>query len=504
MEYSDNISRVIYTHKRKGEVVTVKEEKTQDEHLLLVNINRNGDISEAIHQITEHNFVFEVPLKEAPVGMLSRKIADYEGYVQKIFHEEMASHISPERFTVTARISWDSNKLDALVSNNDDMKMTASAVDIRLGSAISKLDVAVLIDQGLPERYDEFVKQLVLAHYLFRPARSDKLEVKRALFPSQNFLGSDFQSRLLAYEEEVRQRLNKALSQHIDEGSFEVSSRVFWDRQKLEGLKFQYQKNAKKKKSVQEIQPASIVEKLQVSVLLDRNLSKENNDFIQSLISAQKDFQKQRGDVVNVQRIIFPSKDSIGATHETKLEETLKNLLTNYISPKNFFVKVQLLPDKSDTKAGRPPIRVSVVLNDLLDPKIDEFVKQIVPFTLNTDTKSGDVVEINRKRFPESSNNSQISDHTLAGSATVEDIQDIFVQIKAYYGQMDYEKALSLTNQALMMVAEREQKVQLLKMKGSLYYLMQDSESAKRAWNEVLRIEPNDDEAKQSLSMMNS
>ncbi len=507
VEQNPNTSRVIYTHTRKNEVVTVTEEKTKDEHLIRVNIERDGEVSEAVHQIQEHNFVFEVPLREAPAGVLARKVADYEAYIQKIFYEEIAQHISTQRFTTTVRVSWDAGQLDTLDSNYDDLKTDTSQVDVRLGSAISKLDVSVLIDQGLPSRYDEFVKQLILAQYFFRPTRGDAFEVRRAVFPAQDFLGNDFQSRLLTYESEVRQRFDQTLNQHIDPENFEVSSRIFWNQQKLEDLKFQYQKDSGQRQSSQDVQFVTAVDKLQVAVLLDRNLSKENDEFVKSLVSAQADFQQDRGDEVKVQRIIFPAKGSVGVTHSEKLEKTLRDLLTSYIAPKNFFVKVQLLPPKEADQAGRAPIHVGVVLNDLLDPKIDDFVRQIIPFTLNTDEEYGDVIEVTRKRFPE---NPEISQQTAVSSpstndvAQTQEVQDIFEQIRIYYEQMDYDNALELTQRALIIASDREQKVKLLKMKGSLHYLLQEPENARRAWNEVLRIEPSDEEAKQSLNMIDS
>ena len=501
---NQNISRVIYTHKRKNEVVTVKEEKTANEHLIRVNIDRNGEISEAVHQVKEHNFVFEVPLQDAPVGILARKVADYEQYIQKVFYEEIAQHVSTQRFTVTARVSWDASRLDALDSHHDDLKTPSSEVDVRLGSAISRLDVSVLIDQGLPNRYDEFIKQLILAQYFFRPTRGDAFEVKRAIFPAQDFLGNDFQARLLTYEEEVRQHFYQTLSQHIDKDNFEVSSRIFWSLQKLEDLKFQYQKDAKQRQSSQDVQFVTAVDKLQVAVLLDRNLSKENDNFVKSLVSAQADFQKERGDTVNVQRIIFPAKDSFGETHGKKLEQTLQELLANYIAPHNFFVNVQLLPPQEADQAGRPPIRVGIVLNDMLDPKIDSFVKQIIPFTLNTNEEYGDIIEVTRERFPDNPKNSVVEGTATITSTNQKQVQDTFEQIKIYYEQMDYDKALALTKQALIIVSDRDQKVKLLKMKGSLHYLMQEPENARNAWNEVLRIEPNDEEAKQSLNMIES
>ena len=504
-----NISRVIYTHQRKNETIVVKEEKTPNEHLIRVSISRNGEVSEAVHEINEHNFVFEVPLKEISVGVIAKSIASYEEYIQQKFHEGLAEHISEKRFTITARIEWDTNKLEAL-NSIEDIKASSAEVDIRLGSAISKLETSVLIDQGLPARYDDFVGQLILSQYFFRPKRGDQFEIKRAVFPAPNFLGNDFQARLLVYENDLQKRFHAAIVEHIEKDSLDVSARIIWDQQKLEDLKFQYQKDSQHSESEQDVQFITAVNKIQVSLLLDQNLSKENETFVKSLIAAQGDFQSQRGDSIKVQRIIFPAKGSLVATYEQKLEQKLQELLENYIHSRNFFVKIRLLSANDSNQVGAPPVHVGVVLNDLLDPKLDEFVKQVIPFTLNIDTKKGDVIEVKRERFPDSQGNSgsfQSNGSTLLTTGSVitkQQIANVFEQIKIHYEQMNYVKAMELTNQALLTVSERSQKVQLLKMKGSLHYLMQDPQNAKKAWNEVLRIEPNDEEAKQSLDMIRS
>ena len=63
----------------------------------------------------------------------------------------------------------------------------------------------------------------------------------------------------------------------------------------------------------------------------------------------------------------------------------------------------------------------------------------------------------------------------------------------------EYAEAMELVIDALKVAPSRGERIGLLKMKGSLHFLLQDLDSARKTWELILRLEPGNEDATEML-----
>ena len=130
---------------------------------------------------------------------------------------------------------------------------------------------------------------------------------------------------------------------------------------------------------------------------------------------------------------------------------------------------------------------INLLLDETVLPTVDTFLKEAVPLAINFDQKRGDTLEIIRKDFPERSDNSLSPEQRGA-------LKDYRVKILEAFQTGDYVAGLEWAAKGLKVAVKRSDKIFILKMKGSLHFLLEEKEDALEMWQHVQRLDPKDEE----------
>jgi len=240
---------------------------------------------------------------------------------------------------------------------------------------------------------------------------------------------------------------------------------------------------------------------VQVSVLLDNTLPETQELFLKKLIPAQEFFFADRGDTVSVERTSFPKpfSDSIAPYEEQIVNRKLNELLLKYVAKTDFVVNVKFsLIENSENKNAAPTssnikMAINILLDDTVLPTVDTFLKEAVPLAINFDAERGDSLKIIRKRFPERSVDSISPEQRTA-------LKDYRLKILEAFQTGDYVSGLEWAEKGLKVAVKRADKIFILKMKGSLHFLLEEKEEALEMWRHVQRLDPKDKEVRQMLN----
>ena len=241
---------------------------------------------------------------------------------------------------------------------------------------------------------------------------------------------------------------------------------------------------------------------VQISVLLDNTLPETQEQFLLKLIPAQEFFNTERGDTVKVERTSFPKpfSDSIAPYEEQIVRRKLTELLMKYVAKTDFVVNVKFSLIESNAKQEESPpsasnikMEINLLLDDTVLPEIDDFLKEAVPLAVNFDESRGDTLAIIRKTFPERSADSISPEQRTA-------LKDYRVKILEAFQTGDYVSGLEWAAKGLRVAVKRSDKIFILKMKGSLHFLLEEKEEALETWEHVQRLDPDDEEVRQMLN----
>ena len=219
------------------------------------------------------------------------------------------------------------------------------------------------------------------------------------------------------------------------------------------------------------------------------------------LIPAQEFYNTDRGDTVSVERTSFPKpfSDSIAPYEEQIVRRKLNELLMKYIAKTDFVVNVKfslIESNKNNKNASPAASNIKMAINLLLDetvlPSVDTFLKEVIPLAINFDKKRGDTLSIIRKDFPERSVNSISPEQRGA-------LKEYRAKILEAFQTGDYVVGLEWAAKGLKVAVKRSDKIFILKMKGSLHFLLEEKEEALEMWEHVQRLDPKDEEVRQML-----
>ena len=138
-------------------------------------------------------------------------------------------------------------------------------------------------------------------------------------------------------------------------------------------------------------------------------------------------------------------------------------------------------------------MRIKLLMDDTILPEVDEFLKEALPLSINFNPERGDTLKIVRNRFPEQSGE-VLSQEQLSA------LRDYREKISDAFKTGDYVSGLEWTDQGLRVAAKRDDKIFLLKMKGSLHFLLEEKQHALETWKHVQHLDPDDKEVEQMLS----
>ena len=337
--------------------------------------------------------------------------------------------------------------------------------------------------------------------------------------PLQDATSKRLSLKTAAFEQSLKIDIDQLLSRYLSPERFNVSVIINWDQKLLQEVQL---KNMPLEEDVSKTETSNddedevsettkrnhelkeALKSVQISVLLDNTLPETQEQFLMKLIPAQEFYLADRGDTVTVERTSFPKpfSDSIAPYEEQIVRRKLTELLMKYIAKTDFVVNVKfsLIESNEETK-NEPPSssNIKMAINLLLDetvlPRVDTFLKEAVPLAINFDKDRGDKLAIIRKDFPERSDSSLTPEQRGA-------LKDYRVKILEAFQTGDYVAGLEWAAKGLKVAVKRSDKIFILKMKGSLHFLLEEKEEALEMWEHVQRLDPKDEEVSQMLDNM--
>ncbi len=337
--------------------------------------------------------------------------------------------------------------------------------------------------------------------------------------PLQDTTSKRLSLRTASFEQSLKINVDQLLSRYLSPERFNVSVIINWDKKLLQEVQL---KNlpldsdaSKADTNDDEVEGESglsesvkrnhelkeALKSVKVSVLLDNTLPETQELFLKKLIPAQEFFFADRGDTVSVERTSFPKpfSDSIAPYEEQIVNRKLNELLLKYVAKTDFVVNVKFsLIENSENKNAAPTssnikMAINILLDDTVLPTVDTFLKEAVPLAINFDAERGDSLKIIRKRFPERSVDSISPEQRTA-------LKDYRLKILEAFQTGDYVSGLEWAEKGLKVAVKRADKIFILKMKGSLHFLLEEKEEALEMWRHVQRLDPKDKEVRQMLN----
>ena len=338
--------------------------------------------------------------------------------------------------------------------------------------------------------------------------------------PLQDATSKILTLRTAAFELSLKLNIDQLLSRYLSPERFNVSVVINWDKKLLQEVQLKnipLDTDLSKTQAVDDEldEEAGItasakrdhelkeaLKSVQISVLLDNTLPETQEQFLLKLIPAQEFFNAERGDTVKVERTSFPKpfSDSIAPYEEQIVRRKLTELLMKYVAKTDFVVNVKFsLIESKDKQEDSPPsasnikMEINLLLDDTVLPEIDDFLKEAVPLAVNFDESRGDTLAIIRKTFPERSADSISPEQRTA-------LKDYRTKILEAFQTGDYVSGLEWAAKGLRVAVKRSDKIFILKMKGSLHFLLEEKEEALETWEHVQRLDPDDEEVRQMLN----
>ena len=338
--------------------------------------------------------------------------------------------------------------------------------------------------------------------------------------PLQDATSKNLTLKTAAFEQSLKLNIDKLMARYLSPERFNVSVIIDWDKKLLQEVQLKnlpLDPDTSKADAVnEEVEGDSAISEsakrnhelkealksVQVSVLLDNTLPETQEQFVKKLIPAQEFFNADRGDTVLVERTSFPKpfSDSIAPYEEQIVRRKLTELLLNYVAKTDFVVNVKFsLIEKNTETENAPPsasnikMAINLLLDDTVLPSVDTFLKEAVPLAVNFDSKRGDSLAIIRKIFPERSDDSISPEQRTA-------LKDYRVKILEAFQTGDYVSGLEWAEKGLKVAVKRSDKIFILKMKGSLHFLLEEKDEALEMWEHVQRLDPKDEEVRQMLN----
>ena len=333
--------------------------------------------------------------------------------------------------------------------------------------------------------------------------------------PLQDATSKRLSLKTAAFEQSLKLDLDQLLSRYLSPERFNVSVIINWDQKLLQEVQL---KNlpleadvtkddtsdddtdlSESTKRNHELKEA--LKSVQVSVLLDNTLPETQEQFLKKLIPAQEFYLADRGDTVTVERTSFPKpfSDSIAPYEEQIVRRKLTELLLKYVAKTDFVVNVKFsLIESNEETTNAPPsasnikMEINLLLDETVLPSVDTFLKEAIPLAINFDQKRGDTLAIIRKDFPERSDSSLSPEQRGA-------LKDYRAKILEAFQTGDYVAGLEWAAKGLKVAVKRSDKIFILKMKGSLHFLLEEKEEALEMWQHVQRLDPKDEEVRQML-----
>ena len=335
--------------------------------------------------------------------------------------------------------------------------------------------------------------------------------------PLQDATSKQFAEQTITFEQQLKRNVDELLSRYLASERFNVSLQAHWNQQVLEEIqlrsipidipvtelkvtgKTHTQMQIEDQESYEDYpELESALNNIEFKVLLDKTLPNNQEKFIQQLIPAQDFFNAKRGDILSLERTSFPNpfSDSVAPYEEQIKTRKIRELIEQYVSPESYVLNIDFNMIESDSSEGGQAeiqMEISLLMDDTILPEIDEFLQEALPLAIKFNAAKGDTLNIVRKRFPETS-------AKIVSQEQLTALREYRVQILGAFKTGDYVSGIEWTEKGLKVAFKRSDKIYLLKMKGSLHFLLEEKQRALETWKHVQRLDPEDKEVAQMLS----
>jgi len=403
--------------------------------------------------------------------LLQKQAAEYETALSQRISTNLSRYIPEDRFHLSVRVYWNPYKIDQLQQSNQltrksgklpgfpiYVKEEEKGIDYYLGAgSVMKLKVEVLIDETLPKPYTDFIYQLVPVQARFVAERGDSVRVQAIPFPKSR-------KQKLPVEEDVPLTTDDASAALV--GSIEAG-----------------------KKELDDLKPVIVNPVLQEYV---RDYEKQTIEKLSGLI----------GEYVDKKLFLLSVKFFWNPDEINKLKQLVKQSdAEGKIKLPGFTIYLEERDALYETIASSTSLlrmEISVMLDSAVSPEVEPFLDKLIPMSVKILPARGDRVVIFRGRFPRSGEELALSAGKKSDGEVGPDME-LEGEIDAAFYKLEYRRGLVLVDLFLSKKTDPQERIPLLKKKGTFHLLLQEKELARAAWEQVRKINP---EAKETIQFL--
>lgn len=400
--------------------------------------------------------------------ILQKQAAEYEMALTDLITKRLARYIPEDRFHLSVRIFWNPYKIDQIRLKNKELKRKSTklpgfpvfireeerGLDYYMGAgSVMKLKIDVLIDETLPQRYTDFIYKMVPIQARFVSERGDSVEVTPIPFPESKI---EEKPELASMDKDIplsADDASVALMKSIEDG----------------------------KKRLEEMEP----------VILHPVLQRYIADYEKYVTAKLKDLV---GNYVADNKFLLSTKFYWDPEEIKKLKTLVtKADVDSKVKLPGFSIYIEERDSLYEMMANSTTLlemEISIMLDESVSPEVDPFLRKMIPMSIKLIPERGDTLTITRGYFPKLGEElkralSKKSDESLQTD------QEYETEINEAFYNGNYRRSLVLVDLLLAKKTNPQERLPLLKKKGSLHLLLQEKELARAAWSEVRRIDPN-------------
>jgi len=403
--------------------------------------------------------------------ILQKQAAEYEVSLSQLINDKLKKYIPEDRYYISVRIYWNPYQIEQLKSKKElkrksgklpgfpiFVKEEEKGIDYYLGAgSVMKLKVEVLLDETMSKKYADFIYQIIPVQARFVPERGDSVKVVSIPFPKSKVKKITMKEDVPLVGDEA----SSALISSIEKG----------------------------KKQLSEMQPVILPPAIQKYVL---DYEKQTSEKLKQTIA---EYVEGKSFLLSVKFFWNPAEMK-------KLKKLVKNSdVEGKVKLPGFTIFLEereSIYEMISNSATLLRMEISILLDSSVSPEVDPFLKKMVPMSIKIIPQRGDLLTIIRGNFPKTGDQinflaAQRSDKALQSDFEVEN------EINAAFNSADYRKGLILVDLLLSKKTDPYERIGLLKKKGSLHLLLQETELAKAAWEQVKRMNP---ESRQTIRFL--
>jgi hypothetical protein len=411
--------------------------------------------------------------------ILQKQAAEYEIALSDLITKSLGKYVPENRFHLSVRIYWNPHKIDQLKLKNQELTQKSTklpgfpvfireeerGLDYYLGAgSVMKLKVEVLVDENLPQRYFDFIYQMVPIQARFVPERGDTVSVTPIPFPEST-----------TKQHPASASLDKDVPLASDDASAALLKSISDGKKRLE-----------------EMEP----------VLLHPVLQRYIADYEKFITAKLKSLV---GNYVEEKKFLLSVKFYWNPEEINQLKTLVsKSDIEGKVKLPGFSIYVEerdSLYEMMSNSTTLLKMEISVMLDESVSPEVEPFLNKLIPMSVKIIPERGDRLVIFRGHFPKTGEELQRALAKKSDQALQTDLEFENEINQAFYAG-NYRRSLVLVDLLLAKKTDPNERLPLLQKKGSLHLLLQEKELARAAWEEVRRINPESKDTNEFLKYL--